>query len=136
MQEPVPIAAGEAESITGQFSQLVVTRYVVEGGQVGVDIVGFGDAEVDVEGEGLVPVVAGMVGIAGGVVGLGETVVGAALLVAVAELGGQGERGVVVGAGLLGAAGGVVGLADAVEGTGFAGPVAEFTEQDLSLIHI
>ena len=54
----------------------------VECGQMGVDVVGFGDAEVGVENEGLVPVVAGLIGIAGGVVGVGEAVVGAGLLVA------------------------------------------------------
>ena len=48
---------------------------------MGVDVVGFGDAEVDVEGEGLAPVVAGLIEIAGDVVGVGEAVVGAGLLV-------------------------------------------------------
>ena len=48
---------------------------------MGVDVVGFGDAEVGVENEGLVPVVAGLVELTGGVVGAGETVVGAGLLV-------------------------------------------------------
>ncbi len=46
-----------------------------------VDVVGFGDAEVGVEGEGLAPVLAGLVGVAGGVLGVGEAVVGAGLLV-------------------------------------------------------
>ena len=55
-----------------------------------VDVVGFGDAEVGVEGEGLAPVVAGLLGLAGGLVGVGEAVVGAGLLVPLADLGGQG----------------------------------------------
>ena len=70
---------------------VVVARRLVERGQVGVDVVGFGDAEVGIEGQGLAPVVAGLLGIAGGVVGVGEAVVGAGLLVAVTGLAGQGE---------------------------------------------
>ena len=55
---------------------------------MGMDVVGVGDAEGGVEGEGVLPVVAGLVELAGGVVCVGEAVVGAGLLVAVAELGG------------------------------------------------
>lgn len=49
---------------------------------MGADVIGVGDAEVDVEGQGLLPVVAGLVRVAGAVVGVGETVVGTGLFVA------------------------------------------------------
>jgi hypothetical protein len=47
-------------------------RWVVECGEVGADVVGFGDTEVGVKGQCLLPVVAGLVGVAGGVVGYGR----------------------------------------------------------------
>ena len=83
----------------------------LKGDQVGVDVVGFGDTEVGVEGQGVLPVVAGLVGIAGGLVGVGEAVVGTGLLVAVADLGGQGERCAVMSVGLVVMTSGVVRLA-------------------------
>ncbi len=107
----LPLSTGGIRSVF-----VVVARRLVECGQVGVDVVDFGDVEVVVESEGLAPVVAGRVGVADGVVSVGKAVVGPGLLVPVAGLGGQGEGGGVVGAGLLGVAGGMVGLADAVEG--------------------
>jgi hypothetical protein len=59
---------------------------LVECGQVGVNVVGVWDVEVGVEGQGLVPVVAGLVELAGGVVSVGKAVVCAGLLVPVAGL--------------------------------------------------
>ena len=55
---------------------------------MGADVDGVGDVEVGVEGEGLLPMVAGLVEVAGGVVGVGKALVGSGLFVAVAELGG------------------------------------------------
>ena len=66
---------------------VVVARRLVQCSQVGVDVVGFGDAEVDVKGQSLTPVVTGLLGLAGGVVGVGQAVVGAGLLVPFADLG-------------------------------------------------
>ncbi|MGH3976726.1 MAG: hypothetical protein ACRDS9_25925 [Pseudonocardiaceae bacterium] len=42
---------------------------VIERGQMGMDIVGVGDAKAGVEVQGVAPVVAGLVELAGGVVG-------------------------------------------------------------------
>ena len=64
----------------------VIVRRLVEHGKVRGDVVGFGNSEVGVEGEGLAPVVAVLIRIAGGVRGVGEAVVGAGLLVGVADL--------------------------------------------------
>ena len=69
---------------------VVVLRCLIEGGEVSVDVVGVGDAEVGVEGQGVVPVMASLVEIAGDLVGVGEAVVSAGMLVPLANLGGQG----------------------------------------------
>jgi len=94
-----------------------------------VDVVGFGDTEVGVEGESLAPVVAGLIEIAAGVVGVGESVVGAGLLVSVAVLDGQSEGSGVVGACLAKLPSGTMNLTDTVECAGFSGLVADLAEQ-------
>ena len=107
---------------------------VVEGGEVGADLVGFGQAEVGVEGQGVLVVLAGEGGVAEGAVGVAEAGVGAGLLVAVADVGGDGVGGGVVGEGVGGAAGGVGGFAEAVERPGFAVPVAGLAEDGQGLL--
>jgi hypothetical protein len=80
---------------------------VVQVGEVVADLVGLGDAEGGVEGEGALPVVAGVVWVSVGVVGVGEAVVCAGLFIWVAGLSGQGQGGAVVSASLVVVAGGV-----------------------------
>jgi hypothetical protein len=73
---------------------------------VGADLVCLGRAEVGVEGQGPVVVLARLVGVAGGTVGVAEAGVGAGLLVGVVGVGvgggvgGDGEGDGVVGAGV------------------------------------
>jgi hypothetical protein len=74
-------------------------------GELGTDLIGLGGAELGVEGEGLLPVVAGPAQVTGSVTGVAEAIVGAGLLVLVADLAGDGEGVVVLGAGLPGQAG-------------------------------
>lgn len=57
------------------------------GPEVSVDGVGFGNAEVAVVDEGLLPVTAGGGQVAGGPMGSGKAIVGADLFVPVAEFG-------------------------------------------------
>jgi len=44
-----------------EASFFVIVRYLAEGGQAGVDVVGVRDAEAGVEGQGVAPVAAGLV---------------------------------------------------------------------------
>jgi hypothetical protein len=106
---------------------VVVGRCSVECGQVGADVVRVRDAEVGVEDECLLPVVAGEVRVAGGVMDVGETVVGAGLSVAVADLGGQGESGGVLDECLAKLSGDVPDLTEVVESAGFAGRMADLS---------
>jgi hypothetical protein len=93
-------------------------------GQLGADLIGFGGAEAGVEGEGLLPVTAGLADLAGSLVGSGEAVMGAALLVFPADLGGQAERGSVLDAGLPRLTGAEEHVAEAIERVGFIVPIA------------
>ena len=52
----------------------------------GADGVGVGDGEVGIEGESVMPMLAGLAGGAGGMVGVGQAVMGAGLFVLVAYL--------------------------------------------------
>jgi hypothetical protein len=92
---------------------------------VGADLVGFGHAQVGVEGEGVLVVVAGAGRVGQGVVRVAEAGVGTGLLVPVAEVGGDGEGGGVVGEGVGGSTRGVGGLAEAVERPDLPLPVAD-----------
>lgn len=104
---------------------VIVGGCLVECGQVSADVLTVGDAEVGVEGERLLPVVAGQAGIAGGEMGVGETVVGAGLFVAVADFGGQGKCGGVLDECRGKLPGDVPDLTEVVEGVSFAGRVAD-----------
>src|SRR6266487_4591763 len=53
---------------------------VVEVGEVGAYLVGFGYAEFGIDVQGVLPLAAGLLDVAGGVVGMGEAVVSAGLL--------------------------------------------------------
>jgi hypothetical protein len=105
-------------------------------GEPGADVVGLGVAEFGVEGEGLLPVVAGLAGVAGGVEGVSEAVVGAGLLEFVADLAGHAERDGVLGAGIFGLADDEEGIAEAVERLGFTGSFAELAEQRQGLLMV
>jgi hypothetical protein len=108
-------------------SVVVVGHCLVECGETGADVVSVRDAEVGVEGERLLPVVAGEVGLAGGAVSVGESVVGTGLFVAVDDLSGQGESGGVLDECLAKLSGDVLDLTEVVEGAGFAGRVADLS---------
>src|SRR2546429_10030546 len=99
---------------------------VVDGGEVGADLVGLGCAEVGVEGQGLLVVVARAGEIVEAAVGAAEAGVGTGLLVAVADVGGDGEGGGVVGVGGGVAGGGGGGLAGGGERQGVGVPVGGF----------
>jgi hypothetical protein len=58
-------------------------------GELPADLVGFRVAEVGVQRESFLPVVASLAGVSGGLIGVGETVMGTRLLVFLADLGGQ-----------------------------------------------
>src|SRR5947209_19580700 len=109
------------------LSIVVVGRCSVECGQVGADVVRVRDAEVGVEGECLLPVVAGEVKVAGGVMGVGEAVVGAGLFVAVVDLVGQGESGGVLDKCLAKLSGDVPDFTEVVESAAFAGRMADLS---------
>jgi hypothetical protein len=94
---------------------------------MGADVVSVRDSEVGIEGERLLPVVAGEVGVAGGVVGVGESIVGTGLFVAVDDLSGQGESGGVLDECLAKLSGDVLDLTEVVEGSGFADRVADLS---------
>ena len=105
---------GGAGRTVVRLSALVV-RCLIEGGEVGADVVDVGDAEVGVGGQGLAPVVAGPVEIAAGLVGVGKSIVRAGLLVPGSDLAGQGEGCGVMSAGLIGLTNAKQGLPNAVE---------------------
>lgn len=98
-------------------------------GELGADLVSLGGAEIGVDGEGLLPVAAGLAVVTGGVVSTGVAVVGAGLLVLVADLDGQSERGGVLDAGRVGLAGSEEHFTKAVERFGFSGLVTCLTGQ-------
>ena len=79
------------------------------------NLVSFRDAEVGVQGEGLLPVRAGLAGVKHGLVAAGEAVMGTGVLVFRADLAGQAERGGVLYAGLAGLPGGQEDFSEAVE---------------------
>ena len=90
-------------------------RGLVQGSQLGAEVVGLGNAEVRVEGEGVLPVPAGLIEVARRLVAGGDAVVGAGLLVANAALDGHGQRLGMLATGLLQVAGLLQGLSQAVE---------------------
>ncbi len=94
-----------------------------------VDVVGFGDAEVGVEGQGVMPVMASLVDIAGDLVGVGEAVVCAGMLVWLTDLAGQGQGRSLVGEGLVEIADELVGVGEAVVCAGLLVPVADLGGQ-------
>src|SRR6187455_1792408 len=90
-------------------------------GEPGTDLTGVWHAELGIQGEGVLPVAAGLIVVTAGVVGVRQVVVGAGPLVAVADLAGQGQGVAVPSPGLLRPARGDQGLTNAVERLGFAG---------------
>jgi len=107
---------------------------LIDGDEVVPDLVGLGQAEVGVEGQGVLVVLAGAGGVVEGVVRMTEAGVGAGLLVAIIGIGGDGQRGGVMGegGGVLG--GGAGGFAQAVERPGLAGPVAGLADDGQGLL--
>jgi hypothetical protein len=93
--------------------------WLVERGEVGLDQLGLGTAELGVLGEGgaVVPPGAGVV--AAGVQGASEAGVGGGLLVGGVDVGGHGEGGGVLSEGAGGLAGGAGGVTEPVEGGAF-----------------
>lgn len=108
-------------------SIVLIGPRLIECGQVGADVVSVKDAEVEVERERLLPVVAGQIEVAGGVVDVGETVVGTGLFVAVTDLAGQGKRGGVLDKCLAKLSGDVPDLTEVVESAGLAGRVTDLS---------
>jgi hypothetical protein len=113
---------------------------VVEGGEVGADLVGFWHSEVGVQAQRVLVMVAAEFGVAEGVEGVAEAGVGAGLLGAVADVGGD-----CVGGGVAGEGGGVVAgwpvparphlnLAEVVQRAGFAVPVTGLPAQGQGLL--
>src|SRR5262245_61526388 len=118
-----------------------VTRYarvalVVDGGEEAADLVGLRCAEIGVQGQSELVVLARTGGVAEGVVGVAEAGVGAGLLVGVGGVGGDREGGGVVGEGIGGAAVGVGGFAEAVERAGFAVTLAGLAEHGQGLLEV
>ncbi len=129
-REPGP-SVSDSALICARFLRSATTAvlcYVAQCSQVRADVVGVGDAEVGVERQGVLPVLAGQAVLACCVASVSETGVGAGLLVPVTGLGGQGERGGVLGVSLLGLPRGVQGFPDPVECLGFAVAVAGLAE--------
>src|SRR6266702_3758858 len=94
-REPGP-SVSDSALICARFLRSATTAvlcYVAQCSQVRADVVGVGDAEVGVERQGVLPVLAGQAVLACCVASVSETGVGAGLLVPVTGLGGQGERG-------------------------------------------
>jgi hypothetical protein len=81
--------------------------FLVERGYAVADVVGVGDIDISVKGQGVLPMVAGLVVLADNMVGVGNTGVDAALLIPITALDGQGERGSMLGAGTVGLASGL-----------------------------
>jgi hypothetical protein len=93
-------------------------------------LVGLRHAEVGVEGQGVLVVLAGAGRVVEGVVGAAEAGVGAGLLVTGADVDGDGEGGGVVGEGVCG----VGGFAEAVERPGFVVSLAGLAEDSQGLL--
>src|ERR1700730_4011910 len=74
LDRPVP-APGPAPGWVGRTARRglrMAVVWVAVCGEPGADLIGFGGAEARVQGEGLLPVAAGLAGVACGVVGAGE----------------------------------------------------------------
>jgi hypothetical protein len=96
---------------------------------LGAEVVGLGEAEFGVTGQGLAPVMLGLAGVSGGLVAAGEAAKGAGFLVLVARLAGHSEGGGVLGAGLTGLVGREQGCTEAVAGPGLLVLVADLAGQ-------
>src|SRR5260221_970192 len=115
-------SVSDSALVRTRFLGLAVTAvlcYVAQCSQVRADVVGVGDAELGVERQGVLPVLAGQAVLACGVARVSDTGVGAGLLVPVTGLDGQSERGRVLGARLLRLARGLAGFPPAAGGLRF-----------------